>query len=113
MPPLRKRVKVPPAQKVWAMRKRDWLEVRLSEKRPKRLITRITVGGIPLIGYGWEGGEHVGVLSYVSSYVQLGSGLTRRYIKLPEVRHGQLVEIDGELAEMILDVKTRKLVFGG
>lgn len=112
--PLRKRVTlpVPPAQRVWLMRKRNWIEVRLSEKRPKRIISRIVVGGTPLVGYGWEGGEHVGVLFY-SSYVGVGHGPTRRTMALPEIRHGQMLLLEGELTEMILNVKTRKLVFGG
>lgn len=93
------------------MRKLSWIEIRVSRVRPKRIISRMSVGDQNIVGYGWDGGEHVGVLSYPAGYVRFTDEGGVRYLKLPEMRNGQTVELDGKLSEMILDVGNRGLLF--
>lgn len=90
------------SQKIWAMRKRNWLELRVGE-RPKRLISRISVGETRLVGYGWEGGEHLGMLKYEDGgYIRYTDKEGHpRYMRLPEMRHGQILELEGTLLEVI------------
>lgn len=86
------------------MRKRDWIEIKVGVKRPVRTISHITVNEVRLMGYGWEGGAHVGVLPYADGYVRFASPSGGWiFLKLPEMRHGQIVEITGELACKVRD----------
>lgn len=113
---LRKLVKLPVPRplpmKVWAMRKLNWIEIRISRVRPKRIISRMEVGEMRLVGYGWDGGEHVGMLPYaVGGYIRHPEGDGFRYLRVPEMRNGQTIELDDTLGEMILDTEKREKLF--
>lgn len=89
----------PPPIKVWAIRKGDWIEIRLSPDRPVRKVSTMTLGEQRFSTYMYVGGESVGSIERSS------------FPEFHYMANRDMIEVTGALAEQFTDPLSREELF--